>query len=146
MLGTLTHRFLDPQALYLDEEARKQLEQLRGARVVTAQERPEGMTQKLRVDIFKKIATAEGVFTRLPYAPKTDRVFIVGLERMELNSPLRFPNVTERCFDNVSRRCAFIKMKSTFIDRGRYSREVGSAADGLRDGIFMREPDLGDFL
>jgi len=143
MLGTLTHRYLDPQALFLDEEARKQMEQLRGARVVTAQERPEGMKGKLRVDVFKKIATAEGVFTRLPYAPKTDRVCIVGLKRMELNSPLMFPHVSERCFDSVFRRCCVIRMKSCFVDHRTHREQV---TDAMKEGIFVREYDLADFL
>jgi len=146
MLGTLTHRFLDPRTFYSAEAALEQAEQLRGARVVTVQDLPEAMTQKLRVDIFEKLAAAEGVFTRLSCAPETNRACIAGLKRMELSSPLRFPHVNERCFDNVFRRSAFIRMKSTFIDRERYDREIKSAADGSRDGIFAREADLGDFL
>jgi len=46
----------------------------------------------------------------------------------------------------VFRRSAIIRMKSSFIDRDRYRREIKSAADASRDGVFVREPDLEDFL
>jgi len=101
------------------------------------------MKSNLRVDVYKKIATAEGVFTRLPYALKTDRVFVVGFKRMELNTPLRFPHVSESSFDSVFRRCCVIKMKSRFIDRRTHKELVENEWE---EGIFVREYDLGDFL
>lgn len=52
---------------YLEEEMRKTVELLKGACVFTAQERPEGLSKGMREDLFKKMATGEGIFGRLPY-------------------------------------------------------------------------------
>lgn len=46
---------------------RKTVELLKGACVFTAQERPEGLSKGMREDLFKKMATGEGIFGRLPY-------------------------------------------------------------------------------
>lgn len=46
---------------------RKQVEVLKGAVVLTAQERPEGLGKAFREDLFKKLASADGIFGRMPY-------------------------------------------------------------------------------
>ncbi|MCP4189708.1 MAG: hypothetical protein GY768_03680, partial [Planctomycetaceae bacterium] len=65
MLGESNHRYFDPQMFYLEEEMRKQVELLKGAIVLTAQEWPEGMTRGFREDLFKKMASADLIFGRL---------------------------------------------------------------------------------
>ena len=51
----------------IHQEMRKQVELLQGAIVLTAQERPEGVRQAFREDLFKKFASADGIFGRMPY-------------------------------------------------------------------------------
>ena len=46
---------------------RKQVELLKGAVVLTGQERPEGLRRGFREDLFKNMASADGIFGRLPY-------------------------------------------------------------------------------
>ncbi|MCP4189322.1 MAG: hypothetical protein GY768_01705, partial [Planctomycetaceae bacterium] len=84
MLGEANHRYFDPQMFYLEEEMRKQVELLKGAIVLTAQERPEGMTRGFREDLFKKMASADLIFGRLPYQTLTKTICLVGWKRMEL--------------------------------------------------------------
>lgn len=71
MLGSNNHKLFDPQVFYIDEELRKQVELLVGAVVYTAQERPEGVNRGFREDLFKKWASADGIFGRLPYQIQT---------------------------------------------------------------------------
>lgn len=70
---------------HLDEEMRKHVEMLKGAIAFTAQERPEGMGKPLREDLFKKWASADGIFGRLPYGVETKPICLTGWKRMELN-------------------------------------------------------------
>ena len=65
---------------------RKQVELLKGAFVFTAQERPEGLRRGFREDLFKKLASADGIFGRLPYAMVTK----VGMDSSGLVSALMF--------------------------------------------------------
>ena len=85
MLGPALHKYYDPQVFYLDEEMRKQVEMLIGAIALTAQEKPEGLKKLFREDLFKKLATADGIFGRLPYSILTKMICLVGCKRMELN-------------------------------------------------------------
>ena len=66
-----------------------QVEMLKGAVVLTGQERPEGMSKGFREDLFKKMASADGIFGRLPYQILTRTIKLQGWKRMELNRPLR---------------------------------------------------------
>lgn len=60
---------------------RKQVEALRGTLVFTAQERPEGLGKGFREDIFKKWASGDGIFGRMPYAVVTRVVTLLGWKR-----------------------------------------------------------------
>ena len=65
MLGEVNHKYFDPHMFFMEEEMRKQVELLRGACVLTAQERPEGMRKGFREDLFKKMASKEQQILRL---------------------------------------------------------------------------------
>ena len=95
MLGSVNHRYFDPQMFFMEEEMRKQVEFLRGALVLTAQERPEGMRKGFREDLFKKMASADGIFGRLPYQILTRAIKLVGWKRMEMNRIMLFTGVGE---------------------------------------------------
>jgi hypothetical protein len=142
-LGPRNHRFFDPQAFYLDEEMRKQVEQLRGGTVFTAQERPEGMSKNFRLDIFKKLATGEGLFARMPYGPRTKTVHLVGWKRMELNKHLRIGGITETNFNSIFRRALVVEMRSAFVDAEWHDSHVQSS---YSRGVFPRQNDLAAFM
>ena len=61
------------------------MELLKGGVVLTGQERPEGMSKGFREDLFKKTASADGIFGRLPYQILTRTIRLRGWKRMELN-------------------------------------------------------------
>ena len=90
MYGVKNHKFFDPNVLYDDEELRKVVELLVGAFIFTGQENPEGAKHALREDFLKKLATAEGILGRLPYAIVSKMFYVVGWKRMELNKMFRF--------------------------------------------------------
>ena len=58
MLGDASHKMFDPQLFLADDEMRNQVELVKGALVLTAQERPEGMARGSREDWFEKVASA----------------------------------------------------------------------------------------
>ncbi len=104
VLGEANRRCFDPQMFYLEEEMRKQVGLLKGVIVLTAQERPEGMTRGFREDLFKKMASADLIFGRLPYQILTKKICLVGWKRMELNRLIRFIGVREHEFNPIYRR------------------------------------------
>ena len=64
-----THAFFDCDALYMDDELRKFLEQLVGRRVWTSQEATEGGTgnlKNLRQDLYKKICSPDPISCLTP--------------------------------------------------------------------------------
>ena len=63
----------------------KPVELLRGAIVLTGQERPEGMSKKFREDLFNKCDAGDGIFGRLPYQALTKVINLAGRKRMETN-------------------------------------------------------------
>ena len=74
---------MDPNCFSDDEELRKTVESLQGAFIITMQEKPLGGGGTLRQDLFKKVATAEGVSARPPYGKTTRLISINGLNRVE---------------------------------------------------------------
>ncbi|CAK0887523.1 unnamed protein product [Prorocentrum cordatum] len=66
VLGHSNHKYFDPHVFYLDEEMRKTVESLKGTIALAAQEKPEGLRKSFREDLFKKLASADGIFGRLP--------------------------------------------------------------------------------
>lgn len=67
--------------MHRTQEMRKQVEALRGTLVFTAQERPEGVGKGFREDLFKKWASGDGIFGRMPYAVVTRVVNLLGWKR-----------------------------------------------------------------
>ena len=49
-------------------------------------------------DLFKKLASADGIFGRLAYQILTKVIYLIGWKRMELNKLIRFEGVTEGAF------------------------------------------------
>ncbi|CAK0822133.1 unnamed protein product, partial [Prorocentrum cordatum] len=143
MLGHSNHKYFDPQVFYLDEEMRKTVESLKGTIVLTAQEKPEGLRKSFREDLFKKLASADGIFGRLPYQILTKVIYLVGWKRMELNKLITFDGVTEGAFHAIYRRSLLIKIFARFVD-AEYIRRV--LPDAEKYGIFPRAPDLKPFM
>ena len=143
MLGHSNHKYFDPQVFYLDEEMRKTVESLKGTIVLTAQEKPEGLRKSFREDLFKKLASADGIFGRLPYQILTKVIYLIGWKRMELNKLITFDGVTEGAFHAIYRRSLLIKIFARFVD-AEYIRRV--LPDAEKYGIFPRAPDLKPFM
>ena len=85
MLGYANHNLFDPISLLPGGGTKKQVELLRGAIVLTGQERPEGMSKKFREDLFNTFDTGDGIFGRLPCQALTKVINLVGWKRMETN-------------------------------------------------------------
>ena len=58
--------FFEPNVWFNEDEMRKQVEQLNGCCVLTGQETP-ATGRKLREDLLKKFASADGIAGRKPY-------------------------------------------------------------------------------
>ena len=129
--------------LYLDEEMRKQIEVICDAIAWTACERPEGMSKAFRDDLFKKLASADAVFGRLPYQIITRVIHMVGWKRMELNRLIKFAHVSEATFQSIFRRCLLIKIKARFVDAQYIADKL---PDASKYGLFVRDPDMKEFL
>ncbi|CAK0891385.1 unnamed protein product [Prorocentrum cordatum] len=143
MLGHSNHKYFDPQVFYLDEKMRKTVESLKGTIVLTAQEKPEGLRKSFREDLFKKLASADGIFGRLPYQILTKVIYLVGWKRMELNKLITFDGVTEGAFHAIYRRSLLIKIYARFVDAECIRRAL---PDAEKYGIFPRAPDLKPFM
>jgi len=141
--GPTNHRYFDPNVFYADDELRKQIEQLSGAIIYTGQEKPTGTRSRMREDLLKKFATAEGISGRMPYAILTKQFRIVGWKRMEMNKLIQFDDVSAENFESIMRRVALVKIQARFCDK----RVLGNGADACASvGIFERDPDLQEFV
>jgi len=137
MFGHL-HAFFDPVIWYNDEEMRKQIENLEGCIIATAQEAPE-TNRKLREDLYKKTMSADGIAGRKPYGLVTRMLELVGWKRIEVNRMLRFSGVSESNFPSILRRSFVWKPKARFLD-GAYLAE--HYPEHTKDGIFPKDPNL----
>lgn len=134
--------YFDPNIWYNEEEIRKQIEQLNGCCILTGQETP-GTNRKLKEDLFKKFASADGIAGRKPYGFKTRMISCKGWKRLEANRMFSLTGVTPRDFNAILRRSLVWQVKSRFQD----PRVISSAyADIHVDGVFPKDPDLGEFL
>ena len=141
--GIDSHKSFDPYMLHLAEEMRKQIECISNAFVWTACEKPEGLKKPFREDLFKKVASADAVFGRLPYQIITKVIKMVGWKRMELNKLLSFGNISEAAFHAIFRRCCIIKMRGRFVDSAFIDNHM---TDASKFGFFKRDHDLKEFL
>ena len=141
MFGHL-HAFFDPNIWYNDEEMRKQIGNLEGCVIMTAQEAPE-TNRKLREDLYKKTMSADGIAGRKPYGMVTRMLELVGWKRLEANRMLQFSGVTEHNFNSIYRRSLVWKPKARFLD-GEYLKE--HYPDHEKDGIFPKNPILKHML
>lgn len=119
------------------------MELLKGAIVMTAQERPEGLAGGFREDLFKKMISADAVFGRLPYQILTKPLQLIGWKRMECNRLIRFRDVTWKTFDSIRRRCLIIRIRSKFVDP---ESPLLNDPEASATGLFPRQLDLKDFL
>ena len=95
---------------------RKVFEILQCAIALIAQEKPEGLKKGFREDLYKNVASADGIFGLLPYAILTKVIRLVGWKRMELNKLIRFEGVSEGAFHSIFRRSLLIRIMARFID------------------------------
>ena len=134
--------YFDPNIWYHEEEMRKQVEQLNGCIILTGQETP-ATNRKLREDLFKKFASADGIAGRKPYGFCTKMIYTRGWKRLEANRMFRFSDVGKRDFNAILRRGFVWRFLARFED----PQVIESAyADIAKDGVFPKDPDLGDFL
>ena len=141
MFGHL-HAFFDPNIWYNDEEMRKQIANMEGCVILTAQEAPE-TNRKLREDLYKKTMSADGIAGRKPYGMVTRMLELVGWKRLEANRMLEFAGVTEHNFNSIYRRSLVWKPKARFLD-GDYL--AANYPDHAKDGIFAKDPRLKNLL
>ncbi len=141
MYGRL-HAFFDPNIWYHDDELRKQIEQLVGCIILTAQEAPES-GRKLREDLYKKTMSADGIAGRKPYGITTRMLELVGWKRMEVNKLMRFTGVTDGNFPSILRRSFVWKPKARFLDATYFAKHY---PDHERDGIFPKKETMKKFL
>ncbi|MCP4190228.1 MAG: hypothetical protein GY768_06340, partial [Planctomycetaceae bacterium] len=101
------------------------------------------MPRGFREDLFKKMASADLIFGRLPYPILTKTICLVGWKRMELNRLIRFIGVREHEFNAIYRRSLLIKMHARFVDPDFIEKRLPNAATY---GVFPRQNDLKPFL
>ena len=134
--------FFDPNIWFNEDEMRKQVEQLNGCCVLTGQETP-ATGRKLREDLFKKFASADGIAGRKPYGFLTRMIHCTGWKRLEANRMLQFADVSERNLNSLLRRCFIWIIKSRFED----AQSIAAAYDDIeKDGVFAKDPELAEFL
>ena len=134
--------FFDPNIWFNEEEMRKQVEQLNGCCILTGQESP-GTNRRLREDLFKKFASADGISGRKPYGFKTRMIHCIGWKRLEANRMFSFTQVDKKKFNAIMRRSLVWRVKARFEDPQVIANTY---EDIYKDGIFARDPDLHDFL
>ena len=93
--GDMLHKYYDPYVFYDDEELRKVIDLLVGGIVFSGQERPQGTNRKIRLRLWKKFNTGEGIRGRLPHAVLTRMIRLFGWVRLEVNSKMDFEDVGE---------------------------------------------------
>ena len=71
---------------------------------VLAQERPTGGRGAFRLDIWKRLCSADGIAGRLPYGIITRMFYLIGVKFFELNHLIQFHGVVERDLESVLRR------------------------------------------
>ena len=114
------------------------MEALQGAIVLTFQERPEGTKKAFREDLYKKVASADGIAGRMPYGIQTRNIELTSWTRFELNSLLKFTNVTEATFNTIFRRSLVVHFRSQFMDRKFLESTLGLTA-AANVGLFPRD-------
>ena len=132
------HAFFDPNIWYNDEEMRKQVENLEGCIIATAQEAPE-TNRKLREDLYKKTMSADGIAGRKPYGMVTRMLELIGWKRIEVNRVMNFSGVTESNFNSIYRRSLVWKPKARFLDGDYLEKHY---PDHAKDGIFPKDATL----
>ena len=139
-LGSRLHKYGDPNAFFVDDELRKLVEMLQGAVVISFQERPEGTKRAFREDLYKKVASADGIAGRMPYGIQTRNVELPSWTRFELNSLLKFLNVSEATFNTVFRRSLVVHFRSQFMDRKFLEATMGMS-EAAQTGLCPRESE-----
>lgn len=98
---------------------------------------------KLREDLFKKFASADGIAGRKPYGFKTHMIHCIGWKRLEANRMFHFDDVDARNFNAILRRSFVWRVKARFED----PHVIAEAYEDIhKDGVFPKDPDLAVFL
>ena len=98
---------------------------------------------KLREDLFKKFASADGIAGRKPYGFKTRMIHCIGWKRLEANRMFHFDDVDARNFNAILRRSFDWRVKARFED----PHVIAEAYEDIhKDGVFPKDPDLAVFL
>ena len=139
-----SHRWVDMNVYFSDDEMRKQSEQLAGALVVTGQEAPD-TERRMREDIFKRHISGDPISCRLPYAVLTKMIALKGWKRFEMNELLRFAGTKEGSFMSVFRRSLVIVHKARFVSQSEL-QTMFPEGDAASHGYFLRDPTLKAFV
>ena len=141
------HAYLDSNIYHSDDELRKQAELFVNKLVTTLQERVEGAGHKFRLDLYKKVASADPIAARLPYGILTQMIEIVGWKRMEMNKLLEIDGITEESFDSIWRRSYVCHLIGRFVSEAEYLRlreQIGR--DPSTIGVFVKDTSLKPFF
>lgn len=114
--GDLNHRYIDMNIYYTDEELRKVASLLVDVLIATGQEAVSGSRNLIRLHLLKKHLTGDPVAERAPYAITTRMVELIGFKRFELNSMIRFADVTKESFNSMLRRSLVFEIRSKFAN------------------------------
>ena len=141
--GKGNHLYYDPNIWCLEEELRKQAENLSCGIILTGQEIPTG-ARGIKEDLFKRFVTGEPVAARRPYGHETLMLRIVGWKRLEANRHLSFSGVTEHNFNSILRRSFVFRINSRFVEESHLTR--ANYKQHHMDGIYASDPALHQFV
>ena len=116
-LGGDLHKYLDGNILFDDNELRKLIELVAAACAWTIQERPTGTKGSFRLDIWKRICSADGIAGRLPYAIITRMFHMIGWKRFELNHMPDLHGVKGQDLASIIRRSVVLKFRAKFFPK-----------------------------
>ena len=142
-LGEKNHKFFDPYIFFDDEVLRSCIELLVGGCVFSGQERPQGLNKKIRLHLWKKFCTGEGIRGRLPFQILSRMVRLKGWVRLEVNSLMDFESVGELEFESILRRSCVIKIFARFFDAQYLAKHLANSEEY---GIFPRDPALPELV
>ena len=143
--GPGNHGYYDPNVWCLEEELRKQAENLASgcAIILTGQETPTS-ARGIKEDLYKRFITGEPVAARRPYGHETLMLRIVGWKRLEANRHLYFTGVTESNFNSILRRSFVYRINARFVEGSHLTDAM--YRDHRLDGIYPSDPTLHRFV
>ena len=93
----------------------------------------------MQIHLWKKFNSGEDLRGRLPYAVLTRMIRLLGWVRLEVNSALKFYDITEQEYESILRRACLIEIYGRFFDKAHLDLHLSNHESY---GIFGRKPHL----